>query len=76
MQEVVTAMRESETWPDGEWKNGDIAEEVSIGKRQVGELMKELEEEGYVTHRRGGRGNAYHWSNERLDEFSEFGWVV
>ena len=73
MQEVVEALRGSEKWPDGEWKNGEISERVSVGKRQVGELMKELDEEGYVTHRRGGRGNAYHWSNVRLEEFTGFG---
>ncbi|GGL23182.1 hypothetical protein GCM10009037_03320 [Halarchaeum grantii] len=73
MQEVVEALRSSEKWPDGEWTNGEIAESVSVTTRQVGELMKELDEEGYVTHRRGGRGNAYHWSNERLEDFSVFG---
>ncbi|MGB9986205.1 hypothetical protein [Salarchaeum japonicum] len=73
MQEVVEALRSSEKWPDGEWTNGEIAERVSVGKRQVGELMKELDEEEYITHRRGGRGNAYHWSNVRLEDFSAFG---
>jgi hypothetical protein len=76
MVEVVNAIRSSEEWPDGEWKNGEIAVDTSVGDRQVGELMKELDEEGYVTHRRGGRGNAYHWSNERLDEFTRYGRVV
>lgn len=73
MQEVVSSIRNSEQWPDGEWTNSEISETISIGDRQVGKLMKELDEEEYVTHYRGGRGNAYHWSNVRLDEFTEFG---
>lgn len=73
MQEVVTAIRESEKWPDGEWKSNEIAERVSVSSRRVRDLMKELESEGYVDHRRGGRGNAYHWSNVRLDDFTTFG---
>ncbi|MFC7113836.1 hypothetical protein ACFQH2_00955 [Natronoarchaeum sp. GCM10025703] len=73
MQEVVVGLNESEQWPDDEVTNSEIAEKTSIGKRQVSELMQELDEEGYVTHRRGGRGNAYHWSNERLEDFTEFG---
>ncbi|WP_092656335.1 Rrf2 family transcriptional regulator [Halorientalis persicus] len=75
MNEVVTALQESEKWPSGEWTNKEIAESISIGVRQVSKLMQELDEEGYVAHRRGGRGNAYHWSNIRLDDFSEFGKV-
>ncbi|QZX99385.1 hypothetical protein [Halobaculum rubrum] len=75
MHEVVNAIRDSDEWPDGEWTNNEIAESISIGTRQVGELMKELEGEGYVSYRRGGRGNAYHWSNERLEEFQRFGRV-
>ncbi|GAD52990.1 hypothetical protein MBEHAL_1750 [Halarchaeum acidiphilum MH1-52-1] len=75
MKEVVTTLHDSEKWPDGEWTNNEIAQGISIGERQVGELMKELDEEEYVTHRRGGRGNAYHWSNARLEEFTEFGSV-
>ena len=73
MKEVVTALRESDVWPDGEWTNRAIASVVSVGTKQVGELMKELEAEGYVSSWRGGRGNAYHWSNERLHEFTRFG---
>jgi len=75
MREVVDALRESDNWPDGEWTNSEIAERVSIGDRQVGKLMKELDEEDYVMHRRGGRGNAYHWSNVRLEEFTSFGYM-
>lgn len=76
MQEVVSALRCSECWPEGELTNKEIAADTSIGERQVGKLMKELDEEGYVTHRRGGRGNAYHWSDVRIEEFTEFGQVV
>ncbi|AXG10857.1 hypothetical protein [Haloplanus rubicundus] len=75
MEEVVNALRRSESWPDGELTNKEIAADTSVGTKQVGELMKELDEEGYVTHRRGGRGNAYHWSDVRLAEFTEFGQV-
>lgn len=75
MVQVVDAIRGSEKWPAGEWKNSEIAEDTSIKAQQVGELMKELEKEGYVTHRRGGLGNAYHWSNVRLSEFTEYGKV-
>lgn len=73
MHEVVDAIKNSEKWPDGEWKNGEIADETLIGTRQVCELMKELDEVGYVSSRRGGRGNAYHWSNERLEKFTAHG---
>jgi Mn-dependent DtxR family transcriptional regulator len=75
MQEVITALRESDEWPDGELTNKEVAKETSVGDRQVAELMKELEEEGYVTHRRGGRGNAYHWSDVCLDQVATYGRV-
>ena len=75
MQEVITALRESDEWPDGELTNKEIAKETSVGDRQVAELMKELEEEGYVTHRRGGRGNPYHWSDVCLDQVTAYGRV-
>lgn len=75
MREVVDALRHSDDWPDGELTNKEIAEDTSVGTKQVGELMKELDDEGYVTHRRGGRGNAYHWSDVRIEEASEFGQV-
>jgi hypothetical protein len=75
MREVVDTIRDSDEWPDGEWTNSDIAEGISIKERQVSELMKELDQGEYVTHRRGGRGNAYHWSNLRLAEFEEYGRV-
>jgi hypothetical protein len=35
--------------------------------------MKELEGKGYVSHWRGGPGNAYHWSNENLGDFTAYG---
>jgi len=75
MKEVVGVIRASEKWPDGEWTNREIADVTSVGTKQVGELLKELDEEGYVSHWRGGRGNAYHWENERLEEFTAFGRV-
>jgi len=76
MREVVNAVKSFEDWPNGEWTNKEIAEKTSVGTRQVGELMKELAENGYVTYRRGGRGNAYHWSNDGLEEIPRFGELV
>lgn len=75
MYEVVKVIKNSDKWPDGEWTNSEIAEETSIGSRQVGELMKELEAEEYVSSWRGGQGNAYHWSDNCLNEFTKFGRV-
>lgn len=76
LQEVVTAIMTSEKWPNGEWTNKEIADGVSIKAPQVCELMKELDDEGFVTHRRAGRGEAYHWSNARLEEFTKYGRMV
>ncbi|PHQ46840.1 hypothetical protein DJ68_05120 [Halorubrum sp. C3] len=73
MKEVVSAIKSSDKWPEGEWTNSEIAKNVSVAHRQVGELMKELEDEGYVSHWRGGPGNAYHWSNENLEDFTAYG---
>jgi hypothetical protein len=75
MKQVVTTVRESERWPDGEWTNNEIAEKISIKSGQVKNLMKKLEQGGYVSHRRGGQGNPYHWSNECLEEFSKHGHI-
>ncbi|MDS0221123.1 hypothetical protein NDI54_07165 [Haloarcula sp. S1AR25-5A] len=76
MQEVVETIKSSKKWPNGEWTNKEIAEGISIGKKQVCDLMKELDEEGYVSHCRAGRGNAYHWSNVKLESLAEYGEVV
>lgn len=73
MHQVVSAIKESEAWPNGEWTNKEIAAYTSIGIRQVSKLMKELADEAYVDYTRGGRGNAYLWSNSRLEEFSRYG---
>jgi hypothetical protein len=75
MQEVVETIKTFDDWQDGEWTNKEIAEHTTVGVKQVGELMKELDEHGYVTHYRGGQGNRYNWSDVRLDEFTEFGHV-
>jgi len=75
MKQVISSLRCSDVWGDGELTNNEIAANTSIDTRQVSELMKELEEEGYVTSRRGGRGNAYHWSDVSLDEITAFGRV-
>lgn len=74
MKEVAAALEELEEWPEGEVTNKDIAAHVSITNKQVCELMKELDA-NYVTSRRGGRGNAYHWSNVCMEEFEEYGLV-
>lgn len=76
MFEVVKVIKNSDKWPSGEWTNSEIAEKTSsVDSRQVGNLMKELESEGYVSSWRGGQGNAYHWSNNCLNEFTKFGRV-
>ena len=38
--------------PD-EWKTADVAEQVSIGTRQVRNVLNELAEEGYITKESG-----------------------
>ncbi len=73
MEEVVETIQEMDDWPSGGVTNSEIAERTSITARRVRDLMKELSEMGYVTYRRGGRGNAYHWSDICIEEFNRFG---
>jgi hypothetical protein len=75
MEQVIAALEELDKWPEEEVTNKDIdiQEQVSVTNKQVCELMKELDEKEYVAHRRGGRGNAYHWSDVCLNKMEEHG---
>lgn len=75
MEQVIAALEELDKWPEEEVTNKDIEtqEQVSVTNKQVCELMKELDEKEYVAHRRGGRGNAYHWSDVCLNGMEEHG---
>lgn len=75
MQQVIAAIQERDDWRTGEWTTLDIAPNVDISARQVRDHLKSLVEYGYLESRRGGRGNAIHFSNRCLETAGQFGHV-
>lgn len=74
---VIEAIKERDDWRTEEWKTSELADSITgIRRKQVRNLLRDtLAAEGYIESRRGGRGNAYLWSNKRLDETGSFGFV-
>jgi DNA-binding transcriptional ArsR family regulator len=67
-REVAKAL-ESEA-PD-EWRTSDVAEQVSISKRQVRTNLKKLAESGYVEKRKEGRGITWVVTDGAIDRLGQ-----
>jgi len=52
--------------PD-QWKTADVADQVSIGKRQVRNVLNELVEYGYVTKEKEGRATLWVVEDDEID---------
>ncbi len=50
---------------DPEARIRDVAAEVGITERAVLKILRELEEDGYLSHERVGRRNVYHLTANR-----------
>ncbi|TKR25891.1 toprim domain-containing protein [Natronomonas salsuginis] len=68
VQEVVEVLENDA--PD-EWRTSDVAEQVSISKRQVRANLKKLADAGYVEKRKEGRGITWVVSEETIDRLGQ-----
>lgn len=75
MKQVIEAIPELEDWQTRDWKTGEVADRTSISERYTREHLKTLVEHEYLNSWQGGRGNALHFSNVRLEEIPEYGHV-
>lgn len=56
--------------PD-EWKTDDITEQVSIGTRQVRNVLNELAEDGYIKKGKDGRATLWKVEDQELDRLGQ-----
>jgi DNA-binding transcriptional ArsR family regulator len=56
--------------PD-EWRTSDVAEQVSISKRQVRTNLSRLAESGYIEKRKEGRGYTWVVTDEAIDQLGQ-----
>jgi len=73
MWQVVTAIRDQESWSEGVWKTAELVEMVSISKTQLRNHLNTLAEHGYIRCDTSGR--AYRWRNICLRTAERYGHV-
>ena len=67
-REVIDAAEDLDSW-----RTKDLAEQVSVGERQVFNILDRLAERGFVDREYDGRG--YTWENDGLHEVTDHGEV-
>lgn len=68
MYEVLEAVRHLE---QPEWRTRDLLDRVTISDTQVRNHLNSLDEFGYVSHRKEGRG--FTWTDENLENIGRYG---
>lgn len=75
MKQVINAIYNLDDWHSQKWKVGEVSDRVTISERYVRKHLKTLVKHEYLDSRRGGTGNAFHFSNLCLENAGKYGHV-